>query len=468
MNIFRLSVLIGLLGIMCCSTLCSAAEYRGAWVTSWSRGFFTKEEVDKTIADAKTAGLNSLVIEVRKVGDAAYQSDLEPVDPQVAKDFDPLAYTIEKAHAEGIKVCAWLVVYRVWAGKNPPSDPKHVLLQHPDWRSANYSGKNVAGDGVFVDPGIPEYREFFSKVCEDIVKRYAVDAIHFDYIRYPGREWGYSPIALNRYYAETGAKGKPKMDDPKWLQWKRDQVTAMVKLVRDRVKAINPDVAIQASTIPWGNCSSDFRKTSAYSEVCQDWRLWMERGLIDENCPMVYASESDPKSAARFRGWIEGCKKWSYGRSVYIGMSGSRRSTVDGMLAQIDAARKGGLQGFTLFAFNESQGRPTTAADMGKGLYPAPKLSVIQACGNDVMAARKSFADGIELAKKNKLDEAIVELTKATQLNPGYSEAFFRIGRCYVRSNDPAKAREFFEKALSVNPDHTGAKAEMAKLKGES
>jgi len=461
MRLITLLVLTALLSTVICAGVC-AAEWRGVWVTSWSKGFQNKEQVDATIADAKAAGINALVIEVRKVGDASYNSDLEPRDPEIAKDFDPLAYTVEKAHAEGMQVIAWLVVYRVWAGKNPPTDPKHVLLQHPEWRSVSYSGKEAAGDGAYADPGIPEYREFFAKVCEDIVKRYAVDGIHFDYIRYPGREWGYAELALKRYYEETGAKEKPKMDDPKWLQWKRDQVTAMVKLVCDRVKAINPKVVVQASTIPWGNCPEDFTKTSAYSEVCQDWRLWMEQGIIDDNCPMVYASETDPKGAARYRAWIEGAKRWSYGRRVYMGTSNRSPESV---ISQIEAVRKGGLPGFVLFSFNQRQSRPETAAALGKAWGPAPKLDVIRACGNDVMAARKAFDEGIKLATKNQLDKAIAELTRATELDPGHAEALFRIGRCHLRLKNSSNAREFFEKALAVDSEHKDAKAELEKLK---
>lgn len=461
MKIVSLAVIVIILTVLLSSALMCAPEFRGVWVTSWGKGFLDKEQVDATIADAKAAGINALVVEVRKIGDACYKSDLEPTPAEVPKDFDPLAYTIEKAHAEGMQVCAWLVVYRVWAGKNPPTDPKHVLVRHPDWRSISSSGKDAAGDGVFADPGIREYQDFFADICEDIVMRYAVDAIHFDYVRYPGREWGYAPLALKRYYAETGAKQKPATDDPKWLQWRRDQVTALVRQVYKRVKAINPKVAIQASTIPWGNCPDDFKKTSAYGDVCQDWRLWMEQGIIDDNCPMVYASETDPKGAARYRGWIEGCKRWSYGRRVYMGTSNRAPESV---LAQIEAVRKAGLPGFMLFSFNQRSTRPAAAAALGKAWAPAPKLSVVRAKGSDVLAARKLFDEGIKLARDNKLDQAIAELTKATELDPGNADAFFRIGRCHLRGNNSAKAREFFEKTLVVEPEHKDAKAELAKL----
>lgn len=349
------------------------AEWRGAWVTSWSKGFYTQEEIDRTIADAKTAGLNALVVEVRKVGDAYYQSDLEPIGPEVPEGFDPLAYAIEKGHAEGMQVCAWLVVNRVWKRGEPPA--KHVLAAHPEWRSLSYDGRTENEEGVYADPGIPEYREHFADVCADIARRYDVDAIHYDYVRYPEKEWGYAPLALERYCAETGATEKPEIDDPKWLQWKRDQMTALVTLAHEKIKAANPNVKIQASTIVWGLCPESFEDATPYIKVCQDWKLWCRKGLIDENCPMVYAREGDEWGAGYFRGWLEGVKKWSYDQPAYIGIS-STMNTAEQMLQQIDATRKAGLPGFLFFAFNESEGRPEKAAAIGKVLGPAPKLSV--------------------------------------------------------------------------------------------
>lgn len=344
-------------------------EFRGAWVTSWSKGFYTKEEIDLTIAEAKTAGLNALVVEIRKVGDAYYRSDLEPVGPEVPAGFDPLAYCTDKAHAEGMQVCAWLVVNRVWKSANPPADPKHVIAKHPEWRSLSYDGQTENEEGVYADPGVPEYREHFANVCADVAERYNVDAIHYDYVRYPGQDWGYNEIALDRFRAETGAAGKPERDDPKWLQWKRDQMTALVTLARDRIKAANPNVKIQASTIVWGNCPERFEDSTAYTQVCQDWKLWMEKGLIDEDCPMVYAREHEESGKSYFRGWLTGGKQW-LGQPTYIGIF-ANVNTDEGILEQIKAVRAAGYPGFVLFAFNQSEKRPETAKALGHLLRQA-------------------------------------------------------------------------------------------------
>lgn len=349
-----------------CVLLMCAAEYRGAYITTWSAGFRTPEEIDLTIEAAEAAGINSLVVEVRKTGDAYYHSEIEPVAPEAPAGFDPLAYVIDKAHPKGISVHAWLVVYRVWKGVEKP-DAGHILAKHPEWKSLNFQGEDEPEEGVYIDPGVPEYQEYFAEVCADIARRYDVDSIHYDYVRYPNQNWGYCQIALDRYYAETGTTARPDVDDPKWQQWKRDQVTSLVTLVQQSVRAANPNVKIQASTIPWGSCPENFEDSRAYRDCCQDWRMWMEKGLIDENCPMIYANESDETSAAYFRKWVDGAARWSYGRPVYVAI-GAMRNTTQQLLAQIDVIRKAGLQGFVLFAFNQSEHRLTRAKELGEGL----------------------------------------------------------------------------------------------------
>lgn len=358
------------------SVACAAAEVRGGWVTSWQEGFITPQEVDATVAAAKKAGLNALFIEVRKVADAYYDSKIEPRAPEIPAGFDPLAYTIQKAHAEGIQVHAWVVVYRAWSGaKTGPTDPNHIMRKHPDWVMVSDAGKNYSGEGMYLDPGVPEAREYIASVFEDIAKRYNIDGIQYDYVRYPGKNWGYSEAALKRYYAETGATQKPDKDDPKWAQWRRDQVTALVKLAHDKIKAANPKVQISASTICYGGSPTVWEKTTPYADVMQDWYLWMREGWIDINIPMNYRTEKRASQAKAFRQWIENSENWNGGRVVYQGIYSDENPIAD-VLKQIEATRKAGQEGFVLFAFNASKRRAAMIEPLGAGLGPAPKLRV--------------------------------------------------------------------------------------------
>lgn len=358
------------------ATACAGAEVRGAWVTSWESGFITPQEVDATIVAAKKAGLNALFIEVRKFADAYYYSKIEPRDRDIPPGFDPLGYTIKKAHAEGMQVHAWVVVYRAWCGaRSGPTDPNHVVNKHPDWVMLSDRGRNWAGEGIYLDPGVPEAREYIASVFEDIVKRYNVDGIQYDYVRYPGSRWGYSEAALKHYYADTGATAPPPTNDSKWLAWRRDQVTALVKLCHDKIKAAAPNVVISASTICSGSSPKEWEKTSPYSSVLQDWYKWMKQGLIDVNIPMNYRTESKATQAKQYRDWIVASERWSGGRPVYQGIFLDENTAPDA-LKQIDAERKAGQEGFVLFSFNAGKRRDSIVDVLGAGLGPAPKLSV--------------------------------------------------------------------------------------------
>ncbi|MCE5199429.1 MAG: family 10 glycosylhydrolase [Armatimonadota bacterium] len=331
----------------------SKAEFRGGWVTAWNKGFLTPQEADATISAAKRAGINALFIQARKVGDAYYESATEPRGDNLAPGYDPLAYLVEKAHAQGIQVHAWVNVCRIWRSKTPPADPNHVVNLHPDWLVKDINGTTWASDGVFLDPGVPAAREYVASVIEEIACRYAVDGIHLDYIRYPGKNWGYSETALNRFYADTGASSKPDPESTQWMRWRRDQVTDMLRLIRGKVLAVRPHAVISAATIAWGGCPSDFNASYACKLANQDWRTWMAQGLLDANIPMDYKSETSSTAAAQFRGWLGGFKKWGAGKPTYVGVDIHSNSTKS-IMKQISAIRKARLGGFVLFSFNDT------------------------------------------------------------------------------------------------------------------
>ena len=454
---------VALIAVLCGS--CIAAEVRGVWITSWDSGFFTSEQVDATIAAAKQAGMNALFIEVRKFADAYYDSKIEPRGSNVPQGFDPLAYTIKQAHGKGIQVHAWVVVYRAWCGAKPgPKDPNHIVNKHPEWVLLSKDGKNWAGGGIYLDPGIPEAREYIVSVFEDIAKRYKVDGIHYDYVRYPGRDWGYSAAALKRYYADTGAKAKPATNDPKWLQWKRDQVTALVKLARDRIKAANPKIAISAATIPWGGCPDDFTNTSAYRDVGQDWKKWMEDGLIDINIPMNYKPETTDSMKASFRKWTDNSGKWRGKGVVYQGIDANNQSAAN-MVKQIEYCRKVGQPGFVLFEFNADKHREALAAALGAGLGPAPKLPVNEPTNS--ATARQVYDEGIQLAINKQIPEAEAKFKQAIELDPNYADAYFRLGRCYLKEQNYSAAKAMFSKTLEVDPSYAAAEKELSLLVGK-
>ena len=368
----RLRIIVGLAIAIGASCSCGAAELRGAWVSAWGPGYLTAGQIDATIAAARKAGINALFIQVRKNADAYYDSEIEARASDIAADFDPLAYAVSTGHAQGMQVHAWVNAFRVWTSKKPPADPKHIVNLHPEWINVDSKGNTRASEGTYLDPGVPAAREHIAKIVLDIANRYNVDGIQWDYIRYPSGEWGYSDAALARYYADTGATTKPAAKDPKWLAWKRDQVTALVKTASEQVRAIKPKLLITASTIAWGGCPAEFAGTEAYAVVCQDWKLWAEKGYIDANLPMCYKTERSTRSAQSFRNWLVGFGKWAGGKPVYVGIDVTQNDDA-GVLAEIEAVRKAGLGGYVLFDFNQSQRRGSLVDAMAGAAKPSPE-----------------------------------------------------------------------------------------------
>ena len=347
-------------------------EFRAVWVTAWSEGFLSPEQADETIRLAAEANLNALVVQVRKVGDAYYSSAYEPRGDNISggPSYDPLAYTIEKAHAAGTEVHAWINVCRVWRGDATAEDPCHVTRRHPEWLTRTRTGKTSSPDGQFLDPGVPEVKEYIGQIVTDLLSKYDVDGIHLDYIRYPGQDFGYNPTSLERFNQYHQRIGRPRNDDPQWCQWRRDQVTETVRRVYHVIRATKPGAKLTVAGIPWGDCPFSFEQSTPYRRVYQDWAAWLKEGIIDAAIPMNYRDQKNPEQAREYSNWLDGMTRWRAGRHVYAGLmlSGDDESAVQ----QIKQIRSAHLDGVVAFAFNAAPWRESLVKTLRAEVFTAP------------------------------------------------------------------------------------------------
>ena len=107
----------------------------------------------------------------------------------------------------------------------------------------------------------------------NLVREYDVDGLHLDYIRYPeradGQSWGYNETSIARFNARNGRTGRPPSNDPLWNQWRRDQVTALVRGIYLGALAIKPEVKISAAVIPWGDGPTHRRRLAEDRRLLQ-------------------------------------------------------------------------------------------------------------------------------------------------------------------------------------------------------
>ena len=268
-------------------------EYRSSWVFGFGSEFANPSATATMINTLADNNFNVVVPEIRKAGDAYYNSAYEPWATDVEEGYDPLADMIEKAHARNMEVWGWIVTYRIWQRSLTPP-PTHIIAQHPEWKCINSSGSNVNGSYYNLDPGVPGVQQYICDVVKDIVSKYPdLDGFNFDYIRYDSNIWGYNPISKERFKSEYGYYPPTSTSDAHWATWctwKRRQITDFVKKCYLEATYINPHIKMTVDTIGWmgGNPNTDFTGTRAYSDVCQDHKAWMVDGIIDVNILMNY------------------------------------------------------------------------------------------------------------------------------------------------------------------------------------
>ena len=355
-------------------------EVRALWVTRAS--ITTPAAIAAVVESARSSGFNTLLVQVRGRGDAYFTSTLEPrADALTGQpaDFDPLADVIARAHAQGLRVHAWTNVDLIASATELPSSRSHLIYRHPDWlmvprplafelakidpRSPEYVGRlarwtRAADDveGLFLSPIHRDAADHVVEVVDDLVRRYPVDGVHLDYIRYPGPLFDYSRAALLAFRQDLDPAMTPAERlrfDPssmtallaatdtypeRWSGFRRSRLNALLLRIRTVVKSRRPQALLSAAVYP--------EALEAATHRFQDWPMWVENRWLDVICPMAYTPD-----AATFASQIASVRQVAGTQPVWAGIGAYRLSpaqTVDNIIT----ARRLGASGIVLFSYD--------------------------------------------------------------------------------------------------------------------
>lgn len=331
----RLVLVLALCLLPAFATPSGEPQLRAIWVDGFNEGIKTPEQIDTLLARVRQAGLNAVIVQVRKSADAYYDSHYEPRASDIAEGFDPLAYLIRKAHGEKpyIQVHTWLNTCAVGRNRHPRS----LQSRFPEYLTLSDMGEDYDGEATKIDPGHPGAADWTFRTYLDVIRHYDVDGIHFDFVRYGGERWGYNPVSVQRYNERRNRPGGfPFFKSERFKQWRRDQVTALVRKTYLYALTVNPKALVSAATITWGNgpeTDDAWMRSAAYSRVYQDWRGWMEEGILDWNIPMCYYNEQ--KYARWLDNWMRFVKDHQYQHYAAIGL-GNYLNPIEDTLKQIE------------------------------------------------------------------------------------------------------------------------------------
>ncbi|MCH7549589.1 MAG: family 10 glycosylhydrolase, partial [Candidatus Krumholzibacteriota bacterium] len=118
-----------------------------------------------------------------------------------------------------LDVYAWFNVFKLGEQKDYlESIPAPIVVSHPEWLTRDATGEVTTA----LDPGVPAVQDYVIKIIEDCLKRYKVDGVNLDFIRYFSRDSGYNPIALERFRRRTGRSELPAEEDEAWSDFRRE------------------------------------------------------------------------------------------------------------------------------------------------------------------------------------------------------------------------------------------------------
>ncbi|MDP2927967.1 MAG: family 10 glycosylhydrolase [Candidatus Omnitrophota bacterium] len=306
---------------------------RGIWVSVFSgkKMLYSEEGVHNLIAQCNKAKINEIYLQIFQSGNAYYDSkitDKTKYDQMVASaGLDTLDLLLREAGQNNIKVFAWVNVLSL--GKNDKADilnkfGNSILTRDQYLRpSKNESNMEMdkyylREDQIFLEPGDPRVEEYILTVINEIINRYPlISGVHLDYIRYPspvpfmpgsrfrnfGLTYGYGAKNLERFKDKTGLSPLDQLNNEDeylaWDNWKRQQVTDLVRKISGLVKVKSADLLVSCAVIPLTE--------RAYNNAFQDWSAWLEEGLIDYAVLMAYTKDNQfakevVKSALGHRG----------------------------------------------------------------------------------------------------------------------------------------------------------------------
>lgn len=288
-------------------------EFRGMWIATVANLDYPsspnltaeqqKAELVKLMDLAEELRINAVVFQVSSMRDAVYQSEIDPTSEFLTGkmggkiEFDPLKFAVEEAHRRGILLHAWFNPYRAsHASAKGEAAENHITKRRPDL-VRTYNNAQI------LDPAEKDVQDYLVGVIADVVKRYDVDAVHFDDYFYPYPDAARTDFPDDKTWkAYKDGGGKLSRGD-----WRRKNVDDLIQRVAIEIKKIKPNVMFGVS--PFGIWKPDetqgIKGLSSYDAIYSDSRKWLQEGWVDYLAPQLYWStaQSGQQFATLMKWW---------------------------------------------------------------------------------------------------------------------------------------------------------------------
>ena len=259
-------------------------EIRGVWMTENDHDILRdRSKMQEAVSQLARLNLNTIYPVIWNSGYVLYPSavaqraEIQPFVRKGLQGQDILADLITQAHRQRLLVIPWFE----FGFMAPPTS--ELALNHPEWLTQRRDGSqtwvSAAGEVVWLNPFLPEVQTFITDLVVEAVTQYDVDGIQFDDHTSLPNEFGYDRYTLALYKQETKKDAPANPQDPEWVRWRADKITAFVTQLNQAVKQRKPNAIFSVSPNPY---------VTAYNTYLQDWLTWVRQDIVDELIVQVY------------------------------------------------------------------------------------------------------------------------------------------------------------------------------------
>ena len=330
-----------------------AGERRLIWCRSaWGLG--GTNDWDSSCRFLRQNGFTDLMVNLAWGGYAYYSSRILP-QAEVERG-DALEQCRAACRKYGIKMHVWKVCWKMGQGVSAEfaqAAKDAGRLQRQYGEKQRYIQWNCPSD--------PYCQQLEIDAMVELALEKKVDGIHFDDIRYPDCPYCYCDGCRMRFEVMRGRSVAKWPKDTRsnevvasaWSNFRRDNISCVVKAVHDRVRAAHSDVEISAAVF------SDLERGSEL--LGQDWVRWCAEGWLDFVCPMDFIKAPRryaEKIAFQHAALKAAGSKAKFYPGIAVMCSHFTHPLTPLTVAQeIAAVRAEGLEGFTLFSLSRHSER---------------------------------------------------------------------------------------------------------------
>ncbi|WP_296969159.1 glycoside hydrolase family 10 protein [uncultured Eubacterium sp.] len=301
-------------------------EYRKAvWIAYYELSEFTKgkseyefeQKINDEFSKLSSYGLNTVTVQIRPCADAFYLSEYFPSSVYFNGTqggemlYDPLEIMCSVAQKYKLKIEAWINPYRV------SQDDDYTKLSPDNFAIKNKRMTKVVDGKIYFNPAYDKVTDLIVNGVKEIVENYNISAIHFDDYFYPTQSKNFDKKEYKKYGGDLSL-----------TDWRRQNVTNMVKRVYETIKTVNKNIEFGIS--PASNIEND--KNNLYADI----ETWVKNRYVDYICPQVYFGFKNVYQPFMFtvKKWVKLCENTDV--DLYIGLPLYKANTKDKYAAEND------------------------------------------------------------------------------------------------------------------------------------